>query len=197
MPIPIIATPNDSMANSYVTTDEFSLYCLSRLPSVVWLATATPDFIAACIITGTRLFDSSFTWTGAATTPTQKRSWGRIGMIDRNLNPIDPTTIPDDLKSSVCEMIIAVGDKAVTGGSIAADNQAARLNVADVKAGPVEVRFQPMDSSHREAVDVAIRRTWPELNYTSGVVPDVVRYLLPESWYVRKSVLQGILFRVG
>lgn len=197
MPVTIIATPNDPTANSYVTVDEFNAYALSRVPSIVWLATSTADFVAACIITGTRLFDASFDWTGAAATSTQKRPWGRSGMYTRNGAPIDPTTIPDDLKDADCEMIIAVGDKAVAGGSIAADNQAARLGVSDVKAGPVEVRFQPTDSSRREAVDVAIRRTWPELNYTSGTVPDVVRYLLPESWYKRKSVLQTITFRVS
>lgn len=197
MPITIIATPNDPDANSYVTVDEFNAYCLSRVPSVVWLGTATADFLAACIITATRLLDASFDWTGAAASSTQRRSWGRTGMATRNGFAIDPATIPDDLKSAACEMIISVGDTAVAGGSRVTDNQAARLGVADVKAGPVEVSFQPVNTSTREAVDVAIRRTWPELNYTSNAVPDVVRYLLPESWYNRRSVLQTITFRVS
>jgi len=197
MPITIDATVNGANANSYVTVDEFTSYCATRVPVVIWLATATADFIAVCIITGTRLFDASFDWTGVAATATQRLAWGRNGMSTRNGYGIDGATIPGDLKASVCEFIIAVGDSAVQGANRAGDDQAARANVAGVKAGPVEVRFQSVNTFTRESADVTIRRTWPELNYASLTVPDIVRYLLPESWYRRASVMQTIQFRVS
>ena len=197
MPLTVNATPNDPTANSLLTVAEFQAYCAARLPPVLWLATATADYLAATVITASRLISAAFDWTGTAATPSSTLTWGRNGMLDRNGAPIDPGVIPDDLKAATAEFGIAIGAAALTGGGRLDEQQAAKQNVASVKAGSVEVRMQPVDSAHVEAVDIQIRRQWPEFAYVSNAVPDSVRFLLPASWYVRVSVRYPIMFRVA
>jgi len=190
MPITIIATPGDPAANSYQTLAEFKSYIALRTPVVAWTTGASDDTLSSAMIIGTLLLDSCFDWTGVATLPTQNRSWPRTGMLNRNGFLIDPLSIPDELKYAQSEFSLAVGSS-----DLFADNDAAKANIAAIKAGSVEVQFQSTRSDSREAIDLWVRRLGPEFRYLSNAVPEAVRLMLIPSWYNQGSITRPFMFR--
>lgn len=178
-------TVNGAAANSYGTLAEYKSYLEARLPAVTWLATALAGTIDAQLtvdlIVGARLLDLWFQWTGAAATITQARAWGRSGMYDHHGGAIAINVLPTNLKYAQFEAGIAARNS-----DLLADNEAAVKGVSRVKAGSVEVAFQPVDNSNVESVDTILRRMGPEFGWTRA--PGAVRDLLVESWYVRSSI---------
>jgi len=160
------------------------------VPVVPWIATASDAYCQAVLITATRLLDACFQWTGIATTDTQALCWYRAGMLSRNGRAVDSLTIPLEIKAADCEMAVNVGS-----GDLLASNDAAKQNVSSVAAGSVNVHFQNVDSSHIEAVNLAIRRAGSEFNYVSNFVPDVIRIMLVPSWYVQAQIVLPAILR--
>jgi hypothetical protein len=111
-------------------------------------------------------------------------------MLNRNGFSINPLTNPDELKFAQSEFSLAVGSS-----DLFADNDAAKANIAAIKAGSVEVQFQSTRSDSREAVDLAIRRLGPEFRYLSNAVPEAVRLMLIPSWYNQGSIVRPFMFR--
>lgn len=180
-------TPNGATSNSYAAVVDLRAYAETRFPIISWVLTATDDDCAAVLIASTRILDVSFKWTGESSTPTQKRVWGRSGMVDRNGNPIAIDQIPDDLISAHCELTLQIN---VT--DILSDNTAVKQGVKSVHAGSVAVEFQARANT-LEAVDTEVRRSASRFDYTK--IPDAVRTLLVPSWYVESAIKLPAIIR--
>jgi hypothetical protein len=171
----IDATAGGVNANCYLTHAEANTYFGNRIPiSPPWVASGEDAYL----ITATRLLDNLSQpfktfypanggdpayyrvrrqWTGAPASPTQRLAWPRIGMFDRNGQPIDPTIIPQDLKDATAEF---AGQ--LLGGDRSLDNSVIVQGLTSVKAGSVALTFKH---------DIA-----PQ------VVPDAVFNIMPQSW---------------
>lgn len=185
-------TPGSATQNSYATVAEFKAYHASRYPQIAWVTGAPDPLIEALLIQAARLLDTNFTWTGAAVDGTQALTWPRSGMLTRNGYAIPTsgvTSIVIDLKNAQCEW---AGQANVS--DLLADNAAAQLGVASVKAGSVAVSFQSVDTSSVESVDMMLRRLGSQFNYLSNEVPGEVRKLLVPSWYRQPSIKRPLLF---
>lgn len=125
------------------------------------------DIIIPLLIHGTRLVDSIrisdtlYAWTGSAASATQALGWPRIGMLTRNGFPIPTDEIPEDLKFATIEYA-----KALRASDLTANSSVE--GIAEVKAGPVAVRFKGDASSYTgfkpvpESVLLLIPRSWLE-----------------------------------
>lgn len=172
----LIATPNASNANSYLTVAEAQAYFDTRLPIAGWDDNADQE---ALLIMASRVlnfalaprkrfvrpskgelgyFITSRTWTGLPATTTQALSWGRIGMSDLNGNAIAPDVIPQELKNATAELAGALGTSDLT-----LDNDVVVQGIKSVKAGSVSVDFKD---------DVSVTK----------LLPDTVFDMLVPSW---------------
>jgi hypothetical protein len=188
MSLTVIETPADPAANSYVTLAEADAYMATRLHSDAWL-TLTDDQKSASIISATSWLDICFIWTGTPTTTEQALGWPRTGMLTRNNQPIDPMELPFDLKKATAEFSVSLAAAQRT-----ADNDAANQGIAEMKAGPVSLKFFDKSGSLADG---------PEFAYLNRIIPDAVRLIIPPSWYVHATlgdVIAGqqtdFLFRV-
>jgi hypothetical protein len=176
--VTIISTPGAPDANSYASMDEANSYFEQRLPlPVEWVASG--DFEARALLTAGRYMDliasplTTFVpasgstaayyktrqqWTGQPATATQRMSWPRLNMFDRNGNAIDSAVIPIDLKLAQCEFAgqLKVQDRTL-------DNDVITQGITAVRAGSVSVNFKDM-------IDPAV---WPQ----------AVWNMLVPSWY--------------
>jgi len=179
----IIATPGASNANSYETLAEANEYFDERLPlNPPWIASG--DLSIQALIMATRVLDAMAQpykyfvpasgstpayyrtrrqWTGAPSTTTQRLAWPRIGMYDRNGNPIPADVIPYELKAAESELAgqLQQGDRTL-------DNTVVTQGIKSVSAGSVSVTFKD---------DIAVQ-----------VLPDAVLNLLPPSWFTDELV---------
>jgi hypothetical protein len=153
----IIATPGAVDANSYETLVEAQAYFDAHLYASAW-ASADQATKEKALIMAARLLDAWFEWTGGASTSTQALGWPRTGMLSRNGYEIADDAIPQDLKNAQSEFALGL-----IGANLAQNNSVADQGITEVKAGPVAVKF-------KEAIE-------------RKVVPDVVRELIPPSWY--------------
>lgn len=189
----LVTTPNGSTSNSYASLAEFDAYAdyasINRESIVTWLASATDPDKEGVLIVACRALNINLVWTGQAATETQALSWGRVGMMSRNGFALAGDAIPIDLKNAQCEYALQIG-----AGDLFSDNKAASKGVSSVKAGSVSVSFHSIDTSNTTAVDIIIKRLSPELGWTR--IPQAVRDLLVESWYVRESVKSSFMFEV-
>lgn len=182
MAIDLVTTPGDPTANSYPTVEEFDAYWETRSPVPAAVAAANVEQKKSWLVQGTRAVDESFKWTGSATEPdTQALCWPRTGMSNRNGGAIGDDVIPAGLKNSVCEWAGQAAAK-----DLQADNEAAKQNIASVKAGSVSVAFQPR-TNNKEAQETDVVRMGSDFFYLS--VPDEVRRLLVPSWYEATTTL--------
>jgi hypothetical protein len=123
--MPLIATPADPSANSFLTLEEAVAYFAGRPFSdaftgeestLIW---ATSQLNVLC-------------WTGSATTQTQALTWPRTGMVNRNGGPIDPMIIPQELKNATAELALVLSTGDPTG-----QLQALGQGLSRMTAGPV------------------------------------------------------------
>ena len=81
-----------------------------------------------------------------------------------------------------------------------ADDDAQKLNLAEVKAGSVAVKFKSPSVSQVDpygALDAEALRLGRAFDYLSRIVPDAVRLLLVPSWYEEAVVTRSsFLFEV-
>lgn len=189
--VTIITTPAAPDANSYADMAFANAYFEQRLPlPVEWVASG--DLEARALLTAARYLDviaSPLTvfvppqggqapyyhtrpqWTGTPSTTTQRLSWPRVGMYDRNGNIIDPMVLPVDLKLAQCEFAgqLKVQDRTL-------DNDVITQGIKSVSAGSVAVTFKDM-------IDPAV---WPQ----------AVWNLLVPSWFtdVQIEYVQSAMF---
>lgn len=172
------ATVGGPNANAYETVAEAQLYWDTRPHPEAW---DNADDQEVVVIAATRMMDVMLSlrrylrtdkfsrnsnsvyvtppaWTGTPATTTQRLAWPRIGMFDRNGNPILSTVIPLDLKNAVAELAgqLAKSDRLI-------DNDVAAQGISSVRAGSVSVSFKN---------DVEMLR----------VLPDIIYDLLVPSW---------------
>ena len=187
----LIVTPGAVDANSYSTVAEFKTYRTNRLPEVAAVLAATDPQIEAALIVGARNLGAYFTWNGSAVDAVQALAWPRIGMLTRNGFAI-PTTgaasIQIDLKDAQNEWAYQL----LAGASFVGDDEAAKANLASVRAGSVALSFQSFDPSSIEAIDWYIRKLGSEFQYIQA--PGEVRRLLVPSWFEQPSVKRPIIF---
>ena len=193
--VPIIETPGDPSANTYATIQEANDYFASRLPlPVPWLASGDAEgqallmaaryidamasaltiFVPPSTTGGSRgYYRTRPQWTGAAATATQRMAWPRIGMLDRNNNPIDSTIIPLDLKQAQAEF---AGQ--LKGSDTTLNNDTINQGITSVKAGSVSVSFK----------DQIMPRVWPDavwnLLVPSWLTQEVITYVQQASFEV-------------
>src|SRR5438046_7448880 len=103
MPIVVVATPGAADANSYCSLAEANTYHDSHPYASAWTGAASDDARNRALVTATRLLDEHIEWDGYAASATQALGWPRSGMVDRNENAIDSSTIPQTLKNAVAE----------------------------------------------------------------------------------------------
>lgn len=189
----IDATPGGASSNSYATMAEANLFFDQRLLIVPpWVASG--DAEARALITAARYLDAVATpltvfipptstggsrgyyltrpcWTGTAATATQRMAWPRLSMFDRNGNPIDPATIPRDLKDAQCEF---AGQLLKTDRTL--DNDVITQGITAVRAGSVSVNF-------KDRIDPAV---WPQ----------AVWNLLVQSWLTNETIeyVESVIF---
>lgn len=176
MPLTLIATPGAANANSFLTLAEAISYFEGRLEVPEW---EDADSQEALLVMATRVLVALFspsrklirmsppsesyylirpTWTGLPADAVQSLPWPRIGMYDRNGNPIAPTVVPDPLKHATAELAahLAKEDRSF-------DLDAVTQGLKSVSAGSVSVTF-------KDGIDA------------TKVIPDIVFDLLVPSW---------------
>jgi hypothetical protein len=139
MAVVLIATPAHAEANSFATIEQANAYNESHLYGEEW-AEADDTTKAKALITATRLIVDAFHSIGWSGTPThssvQALPFPRVGLFTRNGWTIDSMTIPFELVQATSEM----ARRLIVAGSMP-ENDAE--GIKSVKAGPVDVEFQP------------------------------------------------------
>lgn len=194
MPVTLDPTPGSPSANTYADLDEFNAYSASRFPQVAWFATATDDQKSSALIAACRELNACFQWTGRAVDGVQALSWPRAAMLSRQGYPIPlsgPTSIPIDLKNAQCEFALQL-----LAGDRLSDNVPLHKGITSIKAGSVALSFSDVVGRHQDpqAADVTVRKAQSDLNYVSDVVPDEVRRLLVDSWFIQNLVSLPLIF---
>jgi hypothetical protein len=164
----IEATPGHASANSYLSLAEFNTYLAERLHNKPALTAATDDLKQRALIQGTRYLNAGLDWTGERTTTTQALDWPRTGMAYENGVAVPDNIIPIELKNTDAEVAAQMIESNRTG-----DSDIEKYGVTDMKVGPLSFSFS------KDAV-----------GRSSGlppVLPDVVTFLLPDSWYTLPS----------
>jgi hypothetical protein len=113
------ATVSGASANSYVTVAVAQAYFDNRLNIQAWDA-ADEDAQENALQMACREIDL-LTFTGYVTSYSQALQWPRVGVADRNGQPILSTTIPTLVQNAQCERaleILQAGDTA--GGDLSA-----------------------------------------------------------------------------
>lgn len=185
----LVTTPGAANADSYATIAEADAYNASRPFSSAW--TGTDAAKEAALKQATRLLDASFAWTGAAVDGVQALMWPRSGMYSRTGYAIAPTVIPQALKDAQSEFA-----RQLLEADRTADDDAQKLNIAEVKAGSVAVKFKSLMGSLSDpygALDAEVLRQGRAFDYLSRFVPDAVRLLLVPSWYTESAVTRASL----
>lgn len=189
----IITTPGAADANSFADVAYFKAFRTNRLPAVASVLAASDPAIEIALIASCRMMGNNFDWTGSAVDSVQGLEWPRTGMLTRN-NFAVPTTgaasIPDALKNAQCEYAYQM----LVGVDFTADDAAARAGLEFLKAGPVSLKFQTVNSATSESVDMILRRLGSEFNYLSNAVPGEVRRILVPSWFNQPSILRPLFF---
>ena len=180
MALILVATPAAANANSYETLVEANAYFESRLPlSPPWEDAESPS---AALVMATRTLESSFMpgkrlvqagdasyyvtrrqWTGTPSTTTQRLSWPRTGMYDRNGNLIPSGEIPYELKDATSEL---AGQ--LIGSDRTLDNDVIVQGITSLKAGSVALSFKD--------------------SIAPQVLPDAAVNMLPPSWFTDEII---------
>lgn len=184
MPSAIDATIGGVNSNSFATLAEVSQYFDDRLPlSPSWVASG--DAAAQSMFMATRgleQFGQSIKllvpasggiaayyrvarhWTGSPASATQRLSWPRIGMFTSSGQPIDPATIPEELKQAEAEF---AGQLLKT--DVTLNNDVIVQGLTSVKAGSVALTFK--DQIFKQ------------------VIPDAVLDLLVPGWLTDEEII--------
>jgi hypothetical protein len=190
-------TVGGANADSYASLVEADAYVANNRPtgdSDPWVDLEEAQREAALRMAAQYL-DAAFPWTGSAVDAVQAMCWPRSGMLSRNGFAIATTTIPNELKKAQCEYARQLSAEDPTES-----DSAKAANLESVKAGSVELSFQPWKTEGQqtsvELMNASIQLKSPEFAYLTKAVPDSVRMLIPSSWYTQGSVGMALMFEV-
>jgi hypothetical protein len=176
----IVATVGAANANSFATHAEVNTYFEERLPlATPWVASGQEAVIIMAARTlesiirpaktlmvdsrGVKYYRARRQWTGSPATTTQRLSWPRVGMYDRNGNAIASDVIPIELKEAQAELAgqLRMGDRTL-------DNDVVVQGLSSLRAGSVSLSFKD--------------------GIVPQVLPDAVLNLLVDSWLTEETI---------
>jgi hypothetical protein len=135
MALTLIATPNASNANSYVTLAEAAAYFEGRLPSTAWDAASAYQLKA--LVTACRRIDREM-FPGQQATKTQALQFGRYGVYSPYGDQYLPTEIPAVLKDAQCELAYSYVVDPTVDPAASLDTS----TLSSVSVGPLAVSFR-------------------------------------------------------
>lgn len=185
MPVTLNDTVGDPEANTYADLAYFKDYLSSR-PKLTWTDEAITgstldDELSSNLIMAARIEDSSFVWTGQASTSSQALSWPRTGMYNRNGYLIPSNANPKDLKDSQCELAVQLKQSP----DLFDESKASRLGIKKVDATDASVEFHAANTNSVKNLEYLSLLSSGDLRYLK--IPSIVRAMLPPSWYVESS----------
>lgn len=130
--MPLIVTPGDSTANSYVSVAEATTYFGLSYNRTAWSDAGFGDKEKA-LAESTRLLDLFVTWKGFLASSTQRLRWPRTDVLDVDNRVVDYTIIPQSIKDATCELAYSI---LVNQGFDISENP-----VDKVKIGSISVDF--------------------------------------------------------
>jgi len=185
----INATPGSPSANSYDTIAEADAYHQGNPYAASGWMIISPLRKEQLLRRATRLIDvMPGAWNGNATTAQQALGFPRRGLKTRNGYPVPSNALPTELKEATAEYAWWIQQ-----ADLSATNDVQAQGVKSVSAGPVSVSFRDPLNAQQQYL--------PSQRANAGMVPDVVRALIPVGWLipVKDQVAaekQGPIFKV-
>lgn len=121
--------------NSYISISDATTYFNESLAYAGVWQSLDPGTQEQALVTATRMLDRQ-TWQGLPTANPQSLQWPRTGVTDKYNQPVDPSSVPQNIIYAECELAMAIySDPTVQTNK---DNSS---NIKSVKGGPAEVQF--------------------------------------------------------
>lgn len=159
------ATVGGASANSFLTNEEAVALAADHPYGSAWAGYTNQD---ALLIGATKIL-VRLCFLGTASSETQRLPFPRTSLLTRNGFPLDPATIPSEIKEAQFELALMLGESDISRGS-----DAAAEGITKLKAGPVELTFaDPI---------------------TQDPVPSNVKQLLVPSWLCPTTMAKTITF---
>jgi hypothetical protein len=183
-----VVTPGSSIANGYASVAEMDAHNADYPYASGWFALTQAKKEQYGIRATLGLDTMPEAWTGRATSSAQALGFPRRGMLSRNGFPVGVHVVPAELK--------------------AAQSEYARLLMAKDLLGTDSVQQKGIKSLSAESVSITFRdpiapgdAALPSKRAYAGMVPDIVRLMLPASWLrtVKEQVAdekQGVIFKM-
>lgn len=118
----------------YADVTEADTYLAAAIHADSWATVVLLDKQRA-LVTATRILDRQ-KWAGAPTADPQDLAWPRTGLEDRNGNPLDEDTIPEEVQEASIELALALVD-----GSDAQNAQTTESLIRRLAAGSVSIEY--------------------------------------------------------
>lgn len=163
----LVATPGASNANSFLTVARADTIASERPHSSVWSALSGDSAKEPYLITATRILNSRLCVLGLPTSASQALLFPRNGLLNRNGQPLDDSTIPLDIELATFELALMLIPSDVT-----LESEASVQGLTRLKAGSIELGF-------RDKIDMR-------------VIPDNVKRLIPSSWLCPEDVTYAV-----
>jgi len=122
--------------NSYASIGESITYFFDTLRRTRWDAIDT-NTKSAALIDATRYLDR-LNWVGSKTSSAQALAWPRSGVVDKEGQAVDSSTVPAFIKEATYEVALRLAEDPTLVDSF---SQQTRDNTKRVKAGDVEAEF--------------------------------------------------------
>jgi len=119
--------------DTYVTLAEALAYAAARPALALW-ADYTDPVREAALTEAAIYLDASYAWKGQITDEVQALAWPRSSVLDKELRPVDPDTVPQAIKSAQIELAAMAAAGALVESKTTG-------NVASLKAGAVDIKF--------------------------------------------------------
>ena len=133
-------TIGGASADSYVTAADYAAYIVANIDASYSGVTATQELN---LRRAAQYLRRNFRWIGTQQYQTQARAWPRL--TDKLVDgwPVDPDTIPQDIKDAQCELAYIFE---VDGVDPYAAITTGAVKVSRSKAGPVEAETEYFDA---------------------------------------------------
>lgn len=133
-------TIGGASSDSYVTTAEYAAYIVANIDASYSGVEATQELN---LRRAAQYLRRNFHWIGTQQYQTQARAWPRL--TDKLIDgwPVDPDTIPQDIKDAQCELAYIFE---VDGVDPYAAITTGAVKVSRSKAGPVEAETEYFDA---------------------------------------------------
>lgn len=186
MAITIIETVGGASSNSYATMAEIDQFLDERMPLVPAWTPGGADAQKRLALMACQILEQFATrrkvlipaangqaayyktgryWTGLPASTTQRLSWPRTGMFDRNGNAISSSVIPTELKRAQAELAGQLGKADLT-----LDNDVIVQGLTGLRVGSVSLSFKDTIWS-KNVPDAVINLLIPGWLYDEGVEP--------------------------